>query len=165
MELAPFNSPLPPHLPVRPEYPFQSICIDYCFQAGHKYGVMVDRFSNWPCVWKASTKSAVDWLNSFCVLYGIPEEISTDGGPEFTNGTMAELMKDFGNRHRKSSAYHPHLNLHAELDVKDVKRMLRENVDSDGGINNSRMTAALLTYKNTPDRDMRMSLAEYVFGK
>ena len=46
-----------------------------------------------------------------------------------------------------------------------MKRMLRENVDRDGSINNSRMTAALLTYKNTPDRDMRMSLAEYVFGK
>ena len=43
--------------------------------------------------------------------------------------------------------------------------MLYENVDSDGSINNSRMTAALLMYKNTPDRDTRMSQAEYVFGK
>ena len=49
--------------------------------------------------------------------------------------------------------------------MKDVKWMLRENVDSDGNINNSRMTAALLTHKNTPDRDTRMSPAEYVFGK
>ena len=43
--------------------------------------------------------------------------------------------------------------------------MLHENVDSDGGINNSRMTAALLMYKNTPDRDTGMTPAEYVFGK
>ena len=27
------------------------------------------------------------------------------------------------------------------------------------------MTAALLTFKNTPDRDTRMSPAEYVFGR
>ena len=78
---------------------------------------------------------------------------------------MAELMKDFGIRLRKSSAYHPHSNLLAELGVKIVKRMLCEKVDSDGSNNNSRMTVALLTYKNTPDRDTRMSLAEYVFGK
>ena len=165
MESAPSNSALPPRPPVRPEYPFQSICIDYCFHAGHKYGVMVDRFSNWPCVWKASKKSVVEWLTSFCARFGIPEEISSDGGPEFTSGAMQELMKDFGINHRKSSAYHPHSNLRAELGVKDVKRMLRENVDSDGSINNSRMTAALLTYKNTPDRDTRMSPAEYVFGR
>ena len=50
------------------------------------------------------------------------------------------------------------------MGVKDVKRLLRKNVDSDGGINNSRMTAPLLTFKNTPDRDTRMLLAEYVFS-
>ena len=48
---------------------------------------------------------------------------------------------------------------------KDVKQLLRENVDSYGSIINSRMTAALLTFKNTPDRDTRMSPAEYVFGR
>ena len=89
--------------------------------------------------------------------FGIPEEVSTNGGPEFTSGAMAELLKDFGICHRVSSAYHPHSNLWAELGVKDVKRLLWENIDRDGDINNSRMTAALLTFKNTPDRDTRMS--------
>ena len=165
MESAPSQSQLPPRPLMRPEYPFQAICIDYCHYAGHRYGVMIDRFSNWPCVWKAKTQSAAEWLNSFCMQFGIPEEVSTDGGPEFTSGEMAELLKDYGIRHRVSSAYHPHSNLRAELGVKDVKRLLRENVDSDGDINNSRMTAALLTFKNTPDRDTRMSPAEYVFGR
>ena len=108
MESAPSHSSMPPHPPTRPEYPFQSICIDYCHYAGHRYGVMVDRFSNWPCVWKASNRSAADWLMSFCATFGVPEEISTDGGPEFTSGVMADLMADFGIRHRVSSAYHPH---------------------------------------------------------
>ena len=97
--------------------------------------------------------------------FGIPEEVSTDGSPEFTSGAMAELLQDFGIRHRVSSAYHPHSNLRAELGVKNVKQLLCENVDSDGGINNSQMAAALLTFKNTPDRDTKMSPAEYVFGR
>ena len=46
-----------------------------------------------------------------------------------------------------------------------MKRLLRENIDSDSGINNSRMTAALLMFKNTPDRNTRMSPAEYVYGR
>ena len=81
------------------------------------------------------------------------------------SGTLAELIQGYGKRHRVSSACHPHSNLRAELGVKDVKRLLRENIDSDSGINNSRMTAALLTFKNTPDCDTRMSPVEYVFGK
>ena len=97
--------------------------------------------------------------------FGIPEEISTDGKPDFTSGAMAELLQDFGIHHRVSSAYHPHSNLQAELGVKDVKWLLRKNVDSDGSINNSQMTAALLTFRNTPDHDTRMSPAEYVFGR
>ena len=122
---------------------------------------MIDCFSNWPCVWKAKTQSVAEWLTSFCMQFGIPEEVSTDGGPEFTSGEMAELLQDFGIRHRVSSVYHPHSNLRAEL---GVKRLLRENVDSDNGINNSCMTATLLTFKNTQDHDTRMSPAEYVFG-
>ena len=57
MESAPSHSPLPPCPLMRLEYPFQSICIDYCHYAGHRYGVMVDRFSNWPCIWKAKAMS------------------------------------------------------------------------------------------------------------
>ena len=126
---------------------------------------MVDRFSNWPIIWKASNSSAVDWLTNFCSQFGVPEEISTDGGPEFTSGAMAGVMEEFGIKHRVSSAYHPHSNMRAELGVKAVKRALRNNVDSDGNITNSRMVAALLALKNTPDRDTRMSPAEYVFGR
>ena len=119
MESAPSLSLLPPCPPMRPEYPFQSICIDYCHYAGHRYGVMVDCF-NWPCIWKVKTQSAAEWLTSFCMQFGIPEEVSTDGGLEFTSGAMAELLQDFGICHRVSSAYHPHSNLWAELGVKDV---------------------------------------------
>ena len=72
-------------------------------------------------MWKASTKSVVDWLTSFCAQLGILEEISTDSGPEFTCDMIAELMKDFGIHHRKSSAYRSHLNLCAEFGVEDMR--------------------------------------------
>ena len=46
-----------------------------------------------------------------------------------------------------------------------MKRLLRDNVDVDGSINNSRFINAMLTYKNTPCRDMGMSPAEIVLGR
>ena len=55
--------------------------------------------------------------------------------------------------------------MRAELGVKAVKQALSNKVDSDGNITNSRMVAALLALKNTPDRDTRMSPAKYVFGR
>ena len=85
---------------------------------------MTDCFCNWPCMWKATTQSAAEWLTSFCMQFGIPEEVSTNGGQEFTSGAMVVLLQDFGIRHRVSSAYHPHSNLRAELGVKDMKRLL-----------------------------------------
>ena len=46
MESVPSHSYMPAHPPTRPEYPFQSICIDYCHYAGHRYiyNVLFQRF-------------------------------------------------------------------------------------------------------------------------
>ena len=46
-----------------------------------------------------------------------------------------------------------------------MKRLLRDNVDVDGSIQNSRFINAMLTYKNTPCRDLGMSPAEIVLGR
>ena len=76
-----------------------------------------------------------------------------------------EILNDFGIQHRVSSAYNPHSNSRAEIGVKSMKQLLRDNVDVDGCINNSRFINAMLTYKNTPCRDMGMSPAEIVLGR
>ena len=81
------------------------------------------------------------------------------------SGEVKTLLKQYGIKHRVSSAYNPHSNLRAEIGVKTVKRLLRENVDSDRSIDNSRFLNAILTYKNTPDRDMALTPAEIVLGK
>ena len=79
------------------------------------------------------------------------------------SGQMQELMMNYRIKHRVSSAYNPHPNCRAEVGVKTVKRILHDNIDPDGDINNSRFLVAILQYKNTPDRDMKLSPAEVVF--
>ena len=58
------------------------------------------------------------------MTFGIAEELSSDGGPEFKAGSTKTFLKNWGIRHRISSVANPHSNCRAEVGVKTVKRML-----------------------------------------
>ena len=64
-----------------------------------------------------------------------------------------------------SSAYHPVSNGRAELAVKASKRLLMENVGSNGELNNDKMVQALLTQRNTPDPGCKLSPAQILLGR
>ena len=51
------NPHAPPMPPTSPVYPFQYICADFFHYKGHNYLVVVDRYSNWPIVERASEGS------------------------------------------------------------------------------------------------------------
>ncbi len=83
--MAPSQPSAPPVEPIPPVYPFQSICADYFHYKGTYYLVIVDWYSNWPTVEQTSggATGLVTCLRHCFVTYGIPDELSTDGGPEF----------------------------------------------------------------------------------
>ena len=85
------NAPLTP--PTQPVYPFQCVCADFFHYKGVNYLVIVDRYSNWPIVEKTSggSQGLIDSLRRSFVTYGIPDELSSDGGPEFTAATTHEF--------------------------------------------------------------------------
>ncbi len=58
-----------------------------------------------------------------------------------------------------------HTNSRAEIAVKTAKRLLRDNTSLSGGLNTLRMTQALSTYRNTPDRDTGLSPAYMLLGR
>ena len=82
---------------------------------------------------------------------------------------MARETQEFLNRwkvkHRLSSAYHPSSNGRAELAVKSTKRLLRENIAPDGSLDTDKFVRAMLTKRNTPDADSRLSPAEILMGR
>lgn len=69
-----------------PEYPFQCLCADFFTYKGNHYLVIVDRYSNWPIVERSSDGALglISCLRRTFVTYGIPNELASDGGPEFT---------------------------------------------------------------------------------
>ena len=165
------SQPSAPPLPLpQPDYPFQFLSSDYFQEGGHHYLVIADRFSGWPSVQfcGSSTASAgklVECLRQYFAMHGIPEEIATDGGPTYMAYETKKFLANYGVRHRVSSVAYPHSNQRAELAVKSMKRLCRENTSQDGSLNNDRFLRAVMCYRNTPDRDTERSPAQVIFGR
>ena len=158
---APSQPSLPPTPPVLPEYPFQSICADYFTLQVTDYLVSVDRYSNWPSIQRAgpgeaTSKKLILEIKKHCSTFGIPEELSSDGGPQFSSKETRDFLENYGIRSRISSVSNPHSNCRAEIGVKTMKRLLADNTGPGGSLNNDKVLRAILQYRNTPDPDTGM---------
>ena len=169
---APSQAKLPPTAPEVPTTPFQMIFADYFQLAGKHYLVIGDRLSGWTEIVQVINNSASSGSKGVCTALrtlfsriGVPEEITTDGGPEFVSKEMDDFFARWGIRHRVSSSYFPQSNGRAEVAVKSSKRLLEDNLAVDGSLDTDNMVRALLQQRNTPDRDCKLSPAEILFGR
>lgn len=125
--------------PFVPTYPFKAVATDYCDFNGSHYLITVDRFSNWPEIIKVKPTSSnsgssglIKSLRKYFATFGVPEEVSSDGGPEFASKETETFFNKWDIRHRQSSAYNPQSNGRAEVAVKSMKRLLSNNVSLSG---------------------------------
>ena len=157
----------PPLAAQEPVYPFQCICGDYFKYKGCNYMVVVDHYSGWPIVQQSRDVSSglVKCLHEIFVTYGIADELSSDGGPEFTAKETQQLLSNWGVHHRLSSVALAHSNGRAELGVKTGKRMLMDNTGPNGEINADTFQRGMLQYRNTLDSHNSLSPAQMIFGR
>ena len=170
--IAPSQARTPPIEPHIPTTPFEAIACDYFKYVGNYYFVAADRLSGWLELQQikvgtneAGAQGLCKAIRRLMVTFGVPVEISSDGGPEFKAAETTDFFTRWGIHHRKSSAYHPSSNGRAELAVKTAKRLLMDNVGPSGELNNDAMVQALLTYRNTPEPGCKLSPAQILLGR
>ena len=162
-------TPLIPSPP--PSTPFEAVFADFFDYGGHHYLVIRDHLSGWVEVFgstagtnPAGAAGLVRHLRTFFGTFGVPEEISSDGGPEFTASSTQDFLRRSGVRHRISSAYFPQSNGRAEVAVKTAKRLLMSNTGPTGSLDQDSFFNAMLQLRNTPDPDCNISPAQIIFG-
>ena len=65
---------------------------------------------------------------SIFTKFGIPREIVTDQGAQFTSNMIKELMKKYMIHHGTSSPYHPHTNGQVEITNKEIQSIFTKIV-------------------------------------
>lgn len=106
--------------PKEPRKPWEMIAVDYMgpfvrSKSGSEYLlVIVDVFSKY-CILKpmrrAESRSLVKFIEEDVFLvYGVPNVVITDNGPQFISSHFKELLKEYQVYHSLNAAYHPQVN-------------------------------------------------------
>ena len=171
-KIAPSQAATPPAPLEMPSTPFESVFADFCNCGGCNYLIVGDRLSSWVEIYKAQSNTAssgadglISCLRRLFATFGVPEILSSDGGPEFTASRTSDFLSRWGVRHRISSVAFPQSNGRAEVAVKKAKRTLMDNIGPTGSLNNDGLLRAMLQLRNTPDPDCKVSPAEVIFGR
>ncbi|XP_049526035.1 uncharacterized protein K02A2.6-like [Dermacentor silvarum] len=97
-----------------------------------------------------STNSVTERLGAMFSRYGIPTEVCTDNGPQFSSQVFARFAKLYDFQHVTSSPRFPRSNGLAEKGVQVVKRILKKSTEA-----NEDFWLGLLSYRASPLEDGR----------
>ncbi len=129
---------------------------------GHTHLLTVmDRATRWPEAFplKACVDKLVDgWISR----YGVPEDVTTDRGPQFTSEVWSLLCGRLGIRHHPMTIYHPQANRLVEPFHRQLKEVLRAWVAGADWL--AHLLGVMLGLRSAPKEDTGISAAELVFG-
>ena len=119
----------PLHPWIWPAQPWQRVHIDFAGPfMGKSFLLVVDAHFKWSEVWEMKSITAaktIEVLRQLFSSYGLPEQVVSDNGPQFTADEFTEFMKVNGIKHIRSTPYHPSTNGLVERFVQTFKRAMR----------------------------------------
>jgi hypothetical protein len=145
-------TPLPPG-------PWQKLGMDIATYRGSNYLVVTDYFSRWLEILllssDTSSSNVIAKLTSIFARFGVPLEIVSDNGPQFSSQEFAAFLRRLDIKHATSSPYFPTANGAAERAVQTAKRVLSQKEPWLG----------LLVYRNTPNASTGFCPSELLMGR
>ena len=96
---------------------------------------------------------------------GIPEEILTDQGTNFTSRLLKELYRLLHIRHIRTSPYHPQTDGLVQRFNKTLKTMLRKTAVEEGKDWDRVLSYVLFAYREVPQSSTGFSPFELLYGR
>ena len=138
-------NPKEPLLPtVFPDRPWAKVGADLFQWNENQYLLVVDYFSRFIAVAKLTSTTSlavVEHCKSIFARHGIPSEVMTDNGPQFSSEYLTQFATQWGFTHVTSSPRYAQSNGEAERAVRTVKGLLQKGKDP---------YLALMAYRATP---------------
>ena len=141
-----------------PERPWSKIGMDLCYMSGKDYLVVVDYFSRWLEIVQledTTTTVLVQKVKNMFARWGIPDEVRSDNGPQFTSSIFRDFSREYGFVHTTSDPHYPQGNGAAERGVQTAKRILKQKDPF----------LALMTYRATVLDTTGCSPAQLIMGR
>ncbi|CAB4028058.1 Transposon Tf2-9 poly [Paramuricea clavata] len=137
-----------------PSTPWQCIHVDFAGPfLGMMFLVIVDAHSKWSEVItmhsKTTTSKTVEALRTVFARNGLPEQLVSDNGPQFTAEEFQLFLKKNAVKHVTSAPYHPATNGLAERFIQTMKQSLT-SMKEDLGSTQTKLSKFLMKYRNTP---------------
>ena len=149
---------------VEADRPWQKIACDLFTLGGKDYLLTVDYYSKWVEIGflRDSTVSSevITQLKSTLARYGIPDEVISDTGPQFSSRKFKQFAESWEFKHTTASPKHPQANGQVEKTIGTTKSVLKKAYE-DG----SDPYIALLESRNTPMTGLSYSLAQVLLNR
>jgi len=97
--------------------------------------------------------------------YGVPRELVTGQGAQFTSTLVATLVQEYNIRHKKSTPYHPQANGQVEVTNKEIEAILTKTVAVHKKDWANRLLEAVWAYRTTWKTTTGFTPFELLYGK
>ena len=126
-------STVPVHPWEWPSLPWQRIHIDFAGPfLNSMFLVIVDAHSRWLDIERMTTTTSartIETLQNLFARYGVPAQLVSDNGPQFTPEKFQQFLKRNGIKHITSAPYHPATNGLAERCVQSFKNAMKSETE------------------------------------
>ena len=128
---------------------------------------IIDRTTRWPeaipLFHTTTADCAQALISSWIARFGIPADITSDRGPQFTSALWTELANRLQIGVHRTTAYHPQSNGLVERFHRTMKTALKARLHNDNWVNE--LPWVLLGIRTAPKEDIGVSSAELVYGE
>ena len=128
---------------------------------------IIDRNTRWPEAIPlkdtSTTECARALISTWISRFGVPLDMTSDRGPQFTSGLWTSVSQSLGIQLHRTTAYHPQSNGLVERFHRTLKSSIKASLVDSNWIDV--LPWVLLGLRSAPKEDLHASSAELVYGE